>query len=105
MAGGFALESPTGRAVATNLTPDGTGLLCDEDGFLTVMRTGKTGAAHMSAVMPWVFYAAMTDEDLKAIYAYLRTLPPVKHVVNNLDPPTPCAVCDGEHGGGDRNGA
>jgi mono/diheme cytochrome c family protein len=105
MAGGFALEAPTGTAVATNLTPDGTGMLYDEAAFLTVMRTGKVGAAELSPVMPWVEYAHMTDEDLKAIYAYLRTLPPVKHVVNNLDPPTPCARCGGEHGGGDKNGA
>ena len=104
MAGGFVLESPTGAAAATNLTPDGTGLLYDEDGFLTVIRTGQVGAAHMSPVMPWAFYASMTDEDLKAIYAYLRTLEPVKHVVNNLDSVAPCAVCGGEHGGGERNG-
>jgi len=103
MAGGFALEAPTGAATATNLTPDGTGLLYDEAGFVTVMRSGKIGAVHMSPVMPWAFYGEMTDEDLRAIYAYLRTLDPVKHVVNNLDPPTPCAVCDGEHGGGASN--
>ena len=100
MAGGFVLEAPTGTATATNLTPDGTGLLYDEAAFVTVMRLGKVGAARMSPVMPWVFYREMTDGDLRAIYAYLRTLDPVKHVVNNLDPPTPCAVCDGEHGGG-----
>jgi mono/diheme cytochrome c family protein len=105
MAGGFVLEAPTGAAAATNLTPDGTGLLFDEEGFVTVMRTGKVGAAHLSPVMPWVFYGKMSDEDLRAIYAYLRTLEPVKHVVDNLDPPTPCAVCDGEHGGGERNGS
>ena len=105
MAGGFVLEAPTGAAAATNLTPDGTGLLYDEDGFLMVMRTGSLGASHMSPVMPWAFYAAMTDEDLKAIYAYLRTLTPVKHVVNNIDPPTPCAACGGVHGGGESNGA
>jgi hypothetical protein len=105
MAGGFVLESPAGPAAATNLTPDGTGLLYDEDGFLTVMRTGRVGAAHVSPVMPWIFFGTMTDEDLRAIYAYLRTLEPVRHVVNNLDPPTPCVVCGGEHGGGKSNGA
>jgi mono/diheme cytochrome c family protein len=103
MAGGFVLASPAGPAAATNLTPDGSGLLYDEAGFLTAMRSGKVGAAEMSPVMPWVFYATMTDDDLKAIYAYLRTLKPVKHVVNNIDPPTPCALCGGEHGGGERN--
>jgi mono/diheme cytochrome c family protein len=105
MAGGFVLESPAGPAAATNLTPDGTGLLYDEAGFLTVMRTGQIGAAEMSPVMPWVFYRTMTDEDLKAIYAYLRTLEPVKHVVDNTESPTPCGICRTEHGGGERNGA
>lgn len=52
--------------------------------------------------MPWIFYGSMTDEDLRAIYAYLRTLEPVKHVVNNVDPPTPCGAA---HGGGERNEA
>jgi mono/diheme cytochrome c family protein len=103
MAGGFVLEAPSGAAAATNLTPDGTGLLYDEDGFLTVMRTGQVGAAHMSPVMPWIFYGSMTDEDLRAIYAYLRTLDPVRHVVNNIDPPTPCVACGAAHGGGERN--
>ncbi|MCG6922642.1 MAG: cytochrome c [Acidobacteria bacterium] len=104
MAGGFVLESPVGAAAATNLTPHATGLLYDEAGFLLVMRTGQAGAAEMSPVMPWAYYRSMTDEDLKAIYAYLRTLEPVKHVVNNTEPPTPCAVCGIEHGGGSRNG-
>jgi hypothetical protein len=105
MAGGFVLEAPTGAAASSNLTPDPTGLLYDEDGFVTVMRTGIVGAEHMSPVMPWIFYGSMTDEDLRAIYAYLRTLTPVKHIVNNVDPPTHCPVCGGEHGGGDRNPA
>ncbi len=40
-----------------------------------------------------------------AFHAYLRTLEPVKHVVNDIDPPTPCAACGAEHGGGERNEA
>jgi hypothetical protein len=34
--------------------------------------------------MPWTFYAGMTDEDLGAIYDYLRTVPPVKNKVSYL---------------------
>jgi hypothetical protein len=103
MAGGFVLEAPTGAAAASNLTPHRTGLLYDEAGFVTVMRTGIVGAEHMSPVMPWIFFGSMTDEDLRAIHAYLRTLAPVEHVVNNIDPPTHCSVCGGEHGGGESN--
>jgi hypothetical protein len=67
------------------------------------MRTGKRGTLH--GFMPWAYYQHLTDEDLRAIYAYLRTLPPVRHVVTNGVAPTPCPVCGGRHGGGERNGA
>ena len=53
--------------------------------------------------MPWYAYRNMTDEDLKANFAYLKTLTPVKHVVDNVEPPTFCEVCKGTHGGGDKN--
>ena len=43
--------------------------------------------------MPWTAYSGMTDEDLRAIYAYLRTLPPVSHVVANGPNPTQCRKC------------
>jgi hypothetical protein len=45
----------------------------------------------------------MTDDDLKAIFAYLRTLPPVKHRVDNTEPLTYCPVCRTVHGGGELN--
>jgi hypothetical protein len=67
------------------------------------MRTGKVRARELSAVMPFVRYRNMTDEDLKAIFAYLRTVPPVHHRVDNSLPPTPCKLCRGKHGAGDQN--
>ena len=45
----------------------------------------------------------MSDEDLKSIYAYLKTLKPVKHRVDNTLPPTYCKVCRHSHGGGELN--
>jgi hypothetical protein len=36
--------------------------------------------------MPWAFYRNLTDEDLRSIYAYLRTIPPVH---NRVPLPTP----------------
>ena len=53
--------------------------------------------------MPWYFYRNMTDEDLKAMFAYLRTLKPVKHTVDNAESPTPCKLCGMKHGGGNEN--
>jgi mono/diheme cytochrome c family protein len=103
MAGGNAFPSPRGLAFATNVTLDPTGIAhYDAATFVQVMRTGKLGTLH--PVMPWAMISRMTDEDLGALYAYLRTLKPVKHVVTNGVEPTDCAVCGLKHGGGDRNG-
>jgi hypothetical protein len=37
--------------------------------------------------MPWQFIGQMTDEDLKAVFAYLKTLPPIKNQVPQPIPP------------------
>ena len=103
MAGGNEFQSPAGRAFATNLTPDPTGIAhYDAATFVQVMRTGKLGTLH--PMMPWAMYSRMNDEDLGALYAYMTTLKPVKHVVTNGVEPTDCVVCGLKHGGGDRNG-
>jgi mono/diheme cytochrome c family protein len=104
MAGGNPFPSPQGTIAATNLTLDPTGIAnYDEATFVTVMKTGKFGTLH--AMMPWTAYSRMTDEDLTAIYAYLRTLKPVSHVVANGPNPTPCRLCGKPHGGGEKNGS
>ena len=48
-------------------------------------------------------YRGMTDGDLRDIFAYLKTLAPVDHYVDNTLPPTACARCGLPHGGGARN--
>lgn len=76
---------PWGVVHAMNLTPDdNTGIgLWTKEMFVNAMRTGK----HMGSgrpimpPMPWMNLNELTDEDLEAIYAYLRTLPPVKNAV------------------------
>ncbi|KAB2918097.1 MAG: cytochrome c [Bacteroidetes bacterium] len=35
--------------------------------------------------MPWIFYSGMTDEDLKAIYAYLKSIPPIQNKVKKFE--------------------
>jgi mono/diheme cytochrome c family protein len=103
MAGGYPFPSPQGTIASTNLTLDPTGLgNYDEATFVTVMKTGKFGTLH--PMMPWVAYKEMSEEDVKAMWAYLRTLKPISHVVANGPNPTPCRVCGQSHGGGDRNG-
>jgi len=83
--GDTAWSGPWGISYAANLTPDAeTGLgIWTEEMFMKTMRTGK----HMSAgrnllpPMPWQGLAALNDEDLKSIYAYLRTIPAVRNRV------------------------
>jgi len=103
-AGGFVLDGPTGTVASSNITPDASGIsYYDESLFLHALREGKVGARQLNAAMPWYFFGKMSDEDLKSILAYLRTLKPVSHRVDNTEPPTMCKVCRQKHGLGDKN--
>jgi len=103
-AGGLLFTTPEATVMAANITPDASGIsYYSEELFIQTMRTGKVKARSISPVMPWAFYRSMTDEDLSAIFAYLRTLKPVRHAVDNTEPPTACKLCSMTHGGGERN--
>lgn len=88
---GTAFFGPWGVAFAANLTPDEeTGIgIWDEQMFINAMRTGKHWGQgrEIAQIMPWRHYAQMSDEDLKAIFAYLKSLPPIKNEVPELIPP------------------
>jgi mono/diheme cytochrome c family protein len=102
--GGRVLEGPWGRVASANLTPDPSGIpYFGEDMFVQALRTGYVGARRLSQIMPWATFRNMTDEDLRAIYAYLKTLPPVPHRVDNTEPPSYCPIDQSWHGFGDRN--
>lgn len=90
-----AFAGPWGVSYARNLTPEkltGTGIWTEEM-FIQTLRTGKHWGVSRPILppMPWQNYAQATDEDLKSIFAYLRTLPPVKNQVPDavLAPPPP----------------
>jgi mono/diheme cytochrome c family protein len=103
-AGGFSFPGPWGTVVSANITPDPSGIsYYDESLFLEVMHTGSVKARPLSPVMPIGVYKNLTDDDLKAMFAYLRTLKPVQHRVDNSEPPTLCKLCRQKHGAGDRN--
>ncbi len=84
-AGLTAWSGPWGISYSANLTSDhDTGLgIWTESMFIQPMRTGKHFGASRPILppMPWQSLAKATDEDLKAIFAYLRTVPPVKNHV------------------------
>jgi hypothetical protein len=103
-AGGFPLTGPWGFVVSANITSDPSGIsYYDEQLFLQMMRTGYVKARPLKNIMPWWDFKDMPEEDLKAMFAYLQTLPPVKHRVDNTEPPTPCRLCGSRHGAGDKN--
>jgi len=85
-------SGPWGTSFARNLTPDeetGLGSWTEKD-FMQTIRTGKR-MGHGRALlppMPWFNYALATDEDLKAIFAYLQSIPAVKNQVEEPRPPT-----------------
>ena len=104
LAGGLVFKLPTGVVASANITPDASGIsYYDEALFVRALREGKVGARTLNAAMPWWFYSHMTDEDLKSIFAYLKTVKPVKHRVDNAVPPTYCQRCRQTHGLGKDN--
>lgn len=103
-AGGMVMSGPWGEAATANITPDPSGIsYYDEELFLQVMRSGYVKARKLNPIMPFGAFKNLTDDDLKAIFAYLRTVKPVKHRVDNTQPPTFCKLCRQKHGGGDQN--
>jgi hypothetical protein len=102
--GGETLKGPWGEATSANITADASGIgYFDEATFISVLRTGYVGARKLNSIMPFGQFKNLTDDDLKAIFAYLRTVKPVKHRVDNTVPATYCKVCKGKHGAGDQN--
>jgi hypothetical protein len=93
--------------VSPNITPDPSGIAWyDEAIFIKTIRTGRVaGVRELSGCMPWLAYRKLSDGDLEVIFAYLRSVPPVRHRVNNTDPPTWCARCGRRHGLGELNRA
>lgn len=62
--------------LAPNLTPGGELSAWTEPQFLTALRTGvKPDGAKLKSYMPWEFKGQMTDDELQAIWAYLKSLP------------------------------
>jgi hypothetical protein len=95
-AGGGDFNLPWGIIRPANLTPDietGIGSLTKED-FIKKFKyydseTGKNipvKSSEFNSVMPWTLYAGMSEEDLGAIYEYLKTVKPVKNMVVKWTP-------------------
>ncbi|MDH4043372.1 MAG: cytochrome c [Gemmatimonadota bacterium] len=85
-----AWAGPWGVSFAANLTPDATGLAgWTAEIFTAAMRTGKHAGVGRPILppMPWELTGRLTDDDLRALFAYLQTLRPVANTVRAPIPP------------------
>jgi mono/diheme cytochrome c family protein len=90
-----AWAGPWGVSFTANLTPDPeTGLgRWTEQQFIDTMRSGRRmgRGRELLPPMPWQSLTAATDQDLKAIFAYLQSLPAIKNQRPEPTPPAPAA--------------
>ena len=87
-----SFKMPFGVVYSPNLTPDlETGLGSWSTAmFIKAMRTGKHFGGDGRAIlppMPWGNLAGLTDQDLKAIFAYLRSIPAIRNPVPDHNVP------------------
>lgn len=84
-AGGFEFQLGPGlHVVSANITPDpatGIGDWSDEEIKRAITDGIGREGGHLAPPMPYSFFANTTEEDLDAIVAYLRTIPPIRNEV------------------------
>ena len=104
--GGGSFDDPAlkTKVFSLNITQDPSGIAhYDDTLFIQTIRTGRVTSRLVNHIMPLEFFKNMTDDDLRDIFAYIKSVPPVKHRVSNTDPPTMCPVCNQKHGLGELN--
>ncbi len=84
---------PWGISFSANLTPDPTGLgNWTEEQFIYALRNGIAkgipGSRPILPPMPWEMIRYMTDDEMKALFAYLKSINPVDNIVPAPVPPT-----------------
>jgi len=81
-AGGQEFTIDGVRYLSSNITPHPSGIsYYSEELFIRTMRTGNLGGRRLAPIMPWSDIRKLTDEDLKALWAFLKTVAPVAHEV------------------------
>src|ERR1700744_5532375 len=92
LGGGVAIPSPFGTFYAPNISPDpedGIGRWSEAD-FVNAVRKGiSPDGTHYFPAFPYTSYAHATVQDVRDLFAYLKTLPPVKGKVRGHDVPFP----------------
>jgi mono/diheme cytochrome c family protein len=94
-AGGRPIETPFGTIVGTNITPDmetGIGAWSDQE-FVDALRKGiRRDGRLLYPAMPFPYFTRLTDEDARAIRAYLNTVAPVRQAVVANQLPFPFSI-------------
>ncbi|HVZ60980.1 MAG TPA: c-type cytochrome [Terriglobales bacterium] len=98
--GGKQLLPDTFSANITN-GPQGINYFT-EDMLHTALRESHVGARKLKVMTPALF-KRLTDDDIHAVWMYLRQVKPVNHRVDNTEEPTMCKKCRQKHGAGDLN--
>lgn len=92
-AGGLPLETPFGTFYSPNITPDketGIGNWTEQD-FIRALKDGRDPKGrNYFPVFPYIYFAKMTDDDARALYAYFMSIPPVN--LKNKSLPFPFGV-------------
>jgi len=84
---------PWGISYAANITSDSTTGIGNwsEEQFMTCLRKGKymglENARNLLPPMPWQDFSNMTDDELKAVFAYLKSTKPIDNIVPQAAPP------------------
>jgi mono/diheme cytochrome c family protein len=92
LGGGLAIPSPFGTFYAPNISPDpddGIGKWSETDFVNAVMRGVSPGGTHYFPAFPYTSYAHATVQDVRDLFAYLKTLPKVTGRVRDHDVPFP----------------
>jgi mono/diheme cytochrome c family protein len=87
LGGGLALKSPFGTFYAPNISSDrndGIGGWSEAD-FVSAMMKGSAGGTHLYPAFPYTSYAHMRVDDVRDLYAFLKTLPAVQGTAPDHD--------------------
>ena len=110
-AGGLLLKTPEMTVFPPNITPDmktGIGGWTDDEIKTAITQGKRPDGTVLGPPMPFEWYALLADEDLDAIVAYLRTVPPVENAVPKssfafpLPPAWPAAPVPAPEGASDQ---
>ena len=92
LAGGWEMHTPQFRVVTANITPHPSNYMgqATKEEFIGRFRsfanmtveTAPEAPKGKNTLMPWISYSGMTDEDLGALYDYLKSVPPIENKVN-----------------------